>query len=86
MEKEKLEVTYEKRRKQRRIRCIGVIIAIIVVFIVGFLIGYFARKVESDRDDEEGKKDHVNWREKTAQFHQQFLDGVDTKELEENLK
>ena len=46
-----VELTYNKKNKQRRIRCIAVIVVVILVFVVGFLIGYFAQKSRSNDQD-----------------------------------
>ena len=83
-EDDQFELEYTKRKKRRRLRCIGVIVFIIIIFIVGFLIGYFVPKPKSDH--EESKKSGHGGHAKTAAFHQKFQDGVQAEELEKNLR
>lgn len=58
-----------KKKKQRRVRCIGVIIAIIAAFLIGFLIGYFAFKSKSKDHTDNGRK-----RDKKADFQKRQED------------
>ena len=86
-----MELTYRKNKKQRRVRCIGVIVAVIVAFLIGFLIGYFAIKSKSD-DHEEDDKEHdkkLDFRkqhEETMKHHKNFQTTVSEEELEKALK
>lgn len=87
-----VELTYKKKKKQRRVRCIGAIVAVILVFIIGFLIGYFAKKTK--REDRE--KERPNGHDKKAEmqkkhkdmmrFHEMFQSTVKAEALEGNLK
>lgn len=87
-----VELTYKNKKKQRRIRCIGAIVAVILVFIIGFLIGYFAKKTK--REDHE--KERPNGHDKKAEmqkkhkdmmrFHEMFQSTVKAEALEGNLK
>ena len=86
-----VELTYKKKKKQRRVRCIAVIIAIIVVFFIGFLIGYFAFKAKSSDDEghreEQDKKADVQKRHEEIMNHQKnFQTTVSEEQLEDTLK
>ena len=88
-----VELTYKKKKKQRRIRCIAVIVVVILVFVIGFLIGYFAKKTKSeDRDDHEKPEKHdmkaelQKRHEEMMNFHKKFQSTVNAEKLEDNLK
>ena len=86
-----MALTYKKKKKQRRVRCIGVIVAIIVAFLIGFLIGYFAIKSKSDDHEEDDKKhdkklDFQKQREETMNHHKNFQTTVSEEELKKVLK
>ena len=87
-----VELTYKKKKKQRRIRCIAVIVAIILVFVIGFLIGYFAKKSgsteEHDRkaDEHDMKAELQKRHEEIMNFHKTFQSTVAEEQLESNLK
>lgn len=84
-----VELTYKKKKKQRRIRCILLIVAIIVIFFIGFLIGYLATKAkEHDREkpeEHDKKADMQKHHEEIMSFHKKFQSTVDEKQLESNL-
>ena len=93
MDGDNVELTYKKKKKQRRVRCIAVIVAFIVVFFIGFLIGYFAFKAkESTREHkgDRGRKDKTadfqKHQEEIMNHHKAFQSGVSEEQLEESLK
>lgn len=86
-----VQLTYKKRKTQRRIRCIGAIVFVILVFVIGFLIGYFAKKSGSKERDKEPRERDMKAelqkrREERMNFHKQFQLTVDEEELEKSLK
>ena len=88
-----VELTYKKKKKQRRIRCIGVIVAIIAAFLIGFLIGYFAVKSKSKDHKDEDKKhdtdkklDFRKQREETMKHHKNFQTIISEEQLNISLK
>lgn len=86
-----VELTYKKKKKQRRIRCIGAIIFVILVFVIGFLIGYFAKKSASKEHDKKSgernmKAELQKRHEEMMNFHKQFKSTVNEEQLENNLK
>jgi len=89
---DRVELTARKKRKQRRIRCIAVIIAIIVAFFIGFLIGYVAIKSKSSDDKNKGKKhddrtaDFQKRHEEVMKHHEKFQNTVSEQQLESTLK
>ena len=82
----------KKKEKQRRVRCIAVIVAFIVVFFIGFLIGYVAlkakesRKHKGDRGHKDKKADFQKHHEEIMNQHKAFQSGVSEEQLEESLK
>lgn len=85
-------LTYTKKKKQRRVRCIGAIVIVILVFIIGFLIGYFAKKTKKD-DHDKGRPDGYDKKaemrkkhEDMMRLHEIFQSTVKAEALEENLK
>ena len=85
-------LTYTKKKKQRRVRCIGAIVIVILVFIIGFLIGYFAKKTKKD-DHDTGRPDGYDKKaemrkkhEDMMRLHEIFQSTVKAEALEENLK
>lgn len=85
------ELTFRKKKKQRRVRCIAAIIAIIVSFFIGFLIGYVAIKSKSkDHEDKRGEHDErgdfKQRHEKVMDHHKKFQTIVSEEELRKSLK
>ena len=86
-----MELTYKKKKKQRRIRCIAVIVVVILMFVIGFLIGYFAKKSRSEDHDKKPKKHDMKAElqkrhEEMLNFHKKFQSTVAEEHLEKNLK
>ena len=87
-----VELTYKKKKKQRRVRCIAVIIAIIVAFFIGFLIGYVAIKAKQSKDREGGREEHdkkadfQKRHEEIMNHHKDFQTSVSEEQLEDTLK
>ena len=90
MDDDNVELTYKKRKKQRRVRCIAMIVAFIVVFFIGFLIGYLAikakgsneRKEECGAEEAEFQKRH----EEMMKHHKAFQSALKEEKLEDTLK
>ena len=92
MDDDNVELTFKKRKKQRRVRCIAMIVAFIVVFFIGFLIGYLAIKA---KESNEGKEERGERHEK-AEFqkrhkeimkhHKAFQSALKEETLEDTLK
>lgn len=86
-----VQLTYKKRKTQRRVRCIGAIVFVIVVFVIGFLIGYFAKKSGSKEHDKKPRERDMKAElqkshEERTNFHKQFQSTVDEEQLEKSLK
>ena len=84
-----MELTYQKRKKQRRVRCIAVIIAIIVAFFIGFLIGYVAikaREYDDKREKHDEKADFQKRQEAIVNYHNEFQTAVSEDHLNQSLK
>ena len=73
---DKVWLTYQKRKRQRQIRCIAGIVALIVAFFIGFLIGFLAMKAKSEHKDrksgfkeqlEDMKKHHMKFQESVSE-------------------
>ena len=96
MDGDNVELTYKKKKKQRRVRCIAVIVAFIVVFFIGFLIGYVAIKAKESRDHKSDRNHEDKKQLKKANFqkhheeimnhHKAFQSGFSEEQLEESLK
>ena len=85
-----VQLTYKKRKTQRRVRCIGAIVFVILVFVIGFLIGYFAKKSGSKEHDKEPRerdmKEELQKRhEEMMNFHKQFRSTVNEEQLKKSL-
>ena len=85
------ELTFKKKKKQRRVRCIAAIVAIIVAFFIGFLIGYVAIESKSkDHKDERGEHDNrgdfKKRREEVMDHHKKFQTTVSEEQLRKSLK
>ena len=90
MDGDNLKITYQKKKKQRRVHCIAVIVAFIVVFFIGFLIGYVALKAKDSKehkgDRKDRKADFQKHHEKIMNHHKAFQLVVSEEQLEEGLK
>ena len=88
---DKVELTYKKKKRQRRVRCIAGIIALIVAFFIGFLIGFFAMKSKSEDEQnisemEDEKKEFQRRQEGARKYHLEFQKGVSEGKLKSSLK
>ena len=82
---DKVGLTYQKRKRQRQIRCIAGIVALIVAFFIGFLIGFLAVKAkdESRQDVKSGFKEQLGDMKK---HHMKFQESVSEEQLRSTLK
>ena len=81
---DKLGLTYQKRKRQRQIRCIAGIVALIVAFFIGFLIGFLAMKAKSEhKDKKSGFKEQL---EDMKKHHMKFQESVSEASLRNTLK
>ena len=85
-----VKLTYKKRKRQRRVRCIGAIVFVILVFVIGFLIGYFAKKSGSKEHDKKPRERDMKAelqkrKEEMMNFHTQFQSTVNEEKLESSL-
>ena len=90
MEGDQVELTFQKRRRRRQLRCLGIIVGIIVLFFLGFVIGYFSRKVGGSGDGKKQEPDKKGGESmkamKTHKFHMKFQEEVDETQLKETLR
>lgn len=92
MDEDNVELTYNKRKKQRRIRCIAMIVAFIVVFFIGFLIGYLAIKAKGSKERQEERGEHhekaefQKRQEEIMKHHKAFRAALKEEKLEDTLK
>ena len=84
MDDDNVELTYKKRKKQRRVRCIAMIVAFIVVFFIGFLIGYLA--IKEERGERHEKAEFQKRHEEIMKHHKAFQSAVKEEKLEDTLK
>ena len=81
---DKVGLTYQKRKRQRQIRCIAGIVALIVAFFIGFLIGFLAVKAKDERQDvKSGFKEQLGDMKK---HHMKFQESVSEEQLRSTLK
>ncbi|XP_067026136.1 glutamate carboxypeptidase 2-like [Acropora muricata] len=81
---DKVGLTYQKRKRQRQIRCIAGIVALIVAFLIGFLIGFLAVKAKDERQDvKSGFKEQLGGIKK---HHMKFQESVSEEQLRSTLK
>ena len=86
-----MELTYKKRQKRGRIRCIAVIVALIVAFFIGFLIGFLAVKTRSEHKDEKHERRDKKYEfqeqlEDMKKHHMKFQESVSEEKLRSTLK
>ena len=92
MDDDNVELTYKKRKKQRRVRCIAMIVAFIVVFFIGFLIGYLAIQAKGSNEGKEErgegheKAEFQKRHEEIMKHHKAFQSALKEEKLEDTLK
>ena len=84
-------LTYKKKKRQRRVRCIAGIIALIVAFFIGFLIGFLAMKSKTEDDKQMSEKQNEKHefqrrQEEVKKHHLDFQKGVSEGRLNSSLK
>lgn len=83
--KDESELTFRKKKKQRRCRCIVAIVVVILVFLLGFIIGYFSRKIQSTSQTSSPASQKAN-KESRERASSTFQSSVDNLELEKNVR
>ncbi|XP_068727027.1 putative N-acetylated-alpha-linked acidic dipeptidase [Montipora capricornis] len=83
-------LTYKKKKRQGRVRCIAGIVALIVAFFIGFLIGFLAMKSKSEDEKKKSEmqdEEHEFQRrqEEAKKYHLDFQKGVSEARLNSSL-